>query len=81
MDHATRSLWLRHVVNLLMVLLLAVGGFLAGRLSARADRVEAATTLARLQRDFQRTLEVQERYRLQVEWRKRQSEGMDGSFR
>ena len=81
MDHGTRRSWPRYGLNLLMVLLLAIGGFLAGRLSARADHVEATTTLAELRRDLERTLEVQEKYRLQVEWRKLQSEGTDGSFR
>ena len=81
MNYGPRASWPSYGLNLLMVLLLALGGFLAGRLSARGDRVEAATTLADLKRDLERTLEVQEKYRLQVEWRKLQSEGMNRPFR
>lgn len=74
MDHGTQRPWVQYGVNLVMIVLLAGGGFLAGRLSVRADRLEAGANLADLKEDLERTLEIQEKYRLQVEWRKMQAE-------
>ena len=80
MDHRTERSWAPYGLNLLMIVLLAGGGFLAGRLSIRADHLEARTTLATLKEDLERTRQIQEKYRLQVEWRAMQLEENGGSF-
>ncbi|MBW3595765.1 MAG: hypothetical protein KY475_00655 [Planctomycetes bacterium] len=56
-------------LHAVMVVLLALGGFLAGRLSGRAAVIEAEQTRIQMERDLERAIKVHRSAALREEWR------------